>query len=210
MSGFSLPTLNNQFCFDISDDFVHKDIEERYIKLLKEQRRPFKSVIDYINSTILDITFPSIAFPTAEQTTRLGQKIVWKGDEPIYNLLDKKGTITFQSVDSNLNYLIIMDCLIRNYLDTSLVHDPSLVMVMVDQNRKALYFMQYSGVVFTGQEGNKFAYNDQQVSSKTFTIDFVYNFFSPEFVYDKIDIIMNQGYTGHDLAKEIGNSGVSN
>lgn len=210
MPGFSLPTLNNQFLFDLPDAFVDPELEIRYMKLLKEQRRPFKSVIDYLNSTILDISFPSLTLPTTEQKTKFGMKIVWKGNEPIYNLFDKKGTITFMSVDSNLNYLILMNCLTSNYLNTSLVHDPNLVKVMVDQNRKALFFMQYRGVVFTNQEGNKFAYNDQQVSSKTFTIDFTYNFLDFEFVFDRWDIIMNQGYTGHDLSKEIGNSGVGN
>lgn len=200
---FNLSTVNNQFVYNLPLDFVPEYFEERYMKMLKNMRKPFLSALDYLNSTILDISWPSLTLPTVTQTNKFGKETQWKGNQNIYDLFDKTGTITFNNVDSNLNYIMIMECLINNYLNTKKTYDSNLVLTMVDQNRKALYFAQYRSVIFTYQDGNKFAYNDQQISTKTFTINFTFNYFDIEFLYDKIDIIMNDKYTGHNLASDI-------
>jgi hypothetical protein len=200
---FNLSTINNTFMFNLPLDFMPDGYEERYMKLLKNQRKPFNSVLDYLNSTIQDISLPSITFPTVKQIMKRGKETLWKGDQNIYDLFDKTGTITFSNVDSNINYFIIMDCLMHHYLNTARTYDSNLVLTLVDENRKALYFMQYRSLIFTGQDGNKLAYNDQQIQTKTFTINFTYNYFDMEYISDKIDVIMNDSYGGHDLSQDI-------
>lgn len=200
---FNLSTLNNQFHFNLPLDFVPEELEARYMKILKNWRKPYSTVLDYINAEIQDISYPAITFPTVTQIMKRGKETQWKGDQNVYDLMDKKGTITFRSVDSNFNYMIIRDCLVHHYLNTGRTYDSNLVMTMVDENRKALFFFQFRSLIFTYQDGNKFAYNEGSITNKTFTIDFTFNYFDQEFVADKIDVIMNSTYGGHDLAKDI-------
>ena len=198
-----LSTINNQFIYNFPLDFVPAELEELYMPLLKNQRKPFGSVLDYLNSTIQDITFPGITYPTAKQIIKRGKEILWKGDQNIYDLFDKTGTITLLNVDSNLNYMIILHCLNHHYLNVNNTYDQNLIMTMVDQNRKALYFFQYRSLIFTTLDGNKFAYNDQQIQTKTFTVSFVSNYFDMEYIGNKFECIMNEDFTNYDLAKLI-------
>lgn len=199
----NLSTLSNSFHYNLPLDFIPTNFEERYMKMLNNQRKKYISALDYLNSTIVDISWPSIAFPTAKQIMKYGKETQWKGAQNIYDLFDKTGTITFNNVDSNLNYIMVMDCLINNYLNTQRTYDSNIVMTLIDQNRKALYFAQYRSVIFTAQDANKLAYNDQQVSNKTFTINFTYNYFDIEYVFDQIDIIADENFNGHDLSQNI-------
>lgn len=199
----NISTLSNSFHYNLPLDFIPSSFEERYMKMLKNQRKTYITALDYLNSSIIDITWPSLTIPTSKQIMKYGKETYWKGAQNIYDLFDKTCTITFNNVDSNLNYIMIMECLINNYLNVQKPYDSNLVMTLIDQNRKALYFAQYRSVIFTGQDANKLAYNDQQISNKTFTINFTYNYFDIEFVADKIDIIVDENFNGHDLSQNI-------
>lgn len=191
----NLGTLNNQFHFNLPLDFVPDGYEERYMKLLGDKRKLYSSVLDYLNSTIQSMSFPGIAFPTVSNPQILKRKqIKWKTVGNIYDLFDKTVTVTFLNVDSNLNYIIFMDILMNHYLNVEKPYDEALIITVIDQDRNALYHLQYRDVIWTGISDNNFAFNDQIVQSKTFTMTFEYNFIDFEYVADKIDIISKNGY----------------
>lgn len=198
-----LSTINNQFIYNFPLDFVPDELEELYFPLLKNQRKPYASVLDYLNSTIQDISFPGINYPLVKQVMKFGKETNWKGNQNIYDLFDKTGTITLLNVDSNLNYMIILHCLNHHYLNVQHTYDQNLIMTMVDQNRKVLYFFQYRSLIFTSLDANKFAYNDQQIQTKTFTMSFTSNYFDMEYVGNKFDCIINEDFTNYDLVKLI-------
>ena len=201
---FNLPTQGNSFVYNLPLDFIPVYMEERYYPMLKQMRKPFISTLDYLNSTILDISWPSLSLPTSKQVMKYGKDTFWKGNQNIYDLLDKTATITFSNVDNNLNYLMIMECLMNNYLNTNKNYDSNIPVTLIDHNRRAIYFAQYRSVIFTSQEGNKLGYNDQQVStSKTFSINFTFNYFDLEFVHSQFDVIINEKYGNHKLAEDL-------
>jgi len=191
----NLTTLNNQFEFTLSPSFIPERLEKRYLGLLGSKRKLYRSVIDYINSSILTITMPSFTMDVAAnpQVTRR-KEIQYKAVGNVYDMFDKSVTITFKNVDSNLNYLMILDILTNHYLNTKRVYDDNIVVTVVDENRSALYHIQFREVIFTGLSDNTFAYNDAVIGSKTFTMTFTYNFLDVEFVKDKVDIISGNNY----------------
>jgi hypothetical protein len=191
----NLTTLNNQFHFNLPLDFIPAKYEERYMKLLGDKRKIYASVLDYLNSTIQGITFPGIAFPTVSNPQILMRKqIKWKTVGNIYDLFDKTITVTFLNVDSNVNYIIFMDILMNHYLNVEKPYDAPLIITVIDQNRNALYHIQFRDVIWTGVSPTEFAFNDQTVQTKNFTLTFEYNFIDFEYVADKIDIISKNGY----------------
>jgi hypothetical protein len=191
----NLTTLNNQFEFTLSPSFIPERLEKRYLGLLGAKRKLYRSVIDYINSSILTITMPSFTMVVASnpQVTRR-KEIQYKAVGNVYDMFDKSVTITFKNVDSNLNYLMMLDILTNHYLNTKRVYDDNIVVTVVDENRSALYHIQFREVIFTGLSDNTFAYNDAVIGSKTFTMTFTYNFLDIEFVKDKVDIISGNNY----------------
>lgn len=195
----NLTTVNNQFHFSLPLDFIPESREERYMDLLKAKRKLAPSVIDYINSTIQTVSFPSINFPVVNNPQILKRKqIKWKTVGNIYDLFDDTITVTFLNVDSNINYIIMLDVLMNHYLNVDKPYDSSIVVTMLDQNRQALYHIQFRDVIWTGMSDNTFAFNDSAVQNKNFTATFTYNFIDFEYVANKVDIITDNTY-GNNL-----------
>ena len=191
----NITTLNNQFHFNLPIDFVPDIYEERYMKLLGNQRKLYKTVVDYLNSTIQDISFPGINFPTVSnpQVTKR-KKIKWKTVGNIYDLFEDTITVTLLNVDGNVNYLIFLDILMKHYLNTDKSYDEPIMITVIDQNRNALYHIQFKDVIWTGLSSNKFAFNDQTIQNKNFTMTFEYNFIDFQYVADNVDIITDNTY----------------
>ena len=144
----NLTTVNNQFHFNLPLDFIPESREERYMDLLKAKRKLAPSVIDYINSTIQSVSFPSINFPVVNNPQILKRKqIKWKTVGNIFDLFDDTITVTFLNVDSNINYIIMLDVLMNHYLNVDKPYDSSIVVTMLDQNRQALYHIQFRDVI---------------------------------------------------------------
>lgn len=191
----NLTTLNNQFHYNLPLDFIPPGYEERYMKLLGDKRKLYSSVLDYLNSTIQSISMPGVTFPVVSNPQILHRKkIKWKTVGNIYDLFDETVTVTFLNVDGNMNYIIFMDILMNHYLKLDKSYDAPLIVTVIDQNRNALYHIQFRDVIWTGIGPNEFAFNDQTVQTKNFTMTFEYNFIDFEYVADKIDIITKNGY----------------
>lgn len=189
----NLSTLNNQFEFNLPIDFVPKIVEDRFMPLLKGKKKIYRSVLDYLNSNILSISDPAIKFETVSNPQNLKRKkLKWKTVGNIYDLFDDTITVTFNSVDSNMNYLLMREILINHYLNTDTAYDQIIVVTLVDENRKAIYRITYRDVIWTGIGDNTFANNDTLISNKQFTCTFEYNYYDIEFVLGEIDVIRNE------------------
>lgn len=191
----NLNTLNNQFYFSLPADFIPTGYEERYMKLLGNRRKLYSSVLDYLNSTIQTISYPAIKFPVVSNPQIVKRKIIkWKTVGNIFDLFDDTITVTFLNVDGNLNYLIFQDILINHYLNVDNPYDKPILITLLDQNRNAMYHIQYRSVIWTGISDNTFAFNDQVIQNKTFSMTFEYGYIDYEYVADKRDIITGNRY----------------
>ena len=194
----NITTLSNQFDFALPYDFIPASMEERYMKLLGNQRKLYATVVDYLNSTIQDISFPAINFPVVSNPQILQRKIIkWKTVGNIYDLFEDTITVSLLNVDSNINYIIFLDVLMNHYHNVEKAYDEPLIITVIDQNRNALYHIQFRDVIWTGLSSNKFAFNDQTIQNKTFTMTFEYNFIDFEYIggnNDNIDIITGNSY----------------
>lgn len=191
----NLVTLSNQFHFNLPSDFVPEELEERYLDLLGAKRMLYPRVIDFINSTIQTCSFPSINFPVVSNPQNLRRKMIkWKTVGSIYDLFDDTVTVTFLNVDSNLNFLMLLDILTNHYVNVDKAYDQPIIITFVDENKNALYHVQFRDVIWTGLSDNIFAFNDQTISTKTFTATFTYNFIDFQYVKDKVDLISNNKY----------------
>lgn len=191
----NLGSINNQFHINLPIDFVPEQLEERYLNFLKSKNKLYSSVKDYLDSTCKDISYPGIEFPTVSNEQNLSRKkIKWKTVGNVYDLFDQDMTITINDVDSKLNYLIMQDILCNHYLNTDKAYDQNILITIIDENRKALYQIQYRDVIWTGISANTFSFGEQIVESKTFDMKFTYNFIDIQWVLDKTDIISENSY----------------
>ena len=107
----ALNSQHSQFAFSFPVDFVPSDIEKKYKSYLTRNQNIFDDVIDYLNNSIQQITFPGLTFPTAEQTHKFGKEISYRSAKAPYDIYTKDFTITMASIDNNANYFIMQDIL---------------------------------------------------------------------------------------------------
>ena len=98
-------------------------------------------------------------------------------------------TITFRSVDSDLNYWLLFDILSKHYLDTDNLFLSPFTIACVDIHRDAIYIIRFYEIILKGMSENTFNYSSQKVTSKDFTLNFHFNFYDIEFLLDKSKVL---------------------
>lgn len=112
----SLNPQKNRFIFQLPADFVPQSIEHKYKDFIVRNHSVYATILDYLNSTIMNIDLPAMEFPTSEQTTRYGKKITYRAATAPYDTITRDGKIRFKSVDNFFNYFILQDILMYHLI----------------------------------------------------------------------------------------------
>jgi hypothetical protein len=113
--------------------------------------------------------------------------------KPAKNVQDltttKDLTVTFRSVDSDLNYWIIFDIMTKHYLDNDNQFVKPFTITCVDIHRDAIYNIRFFEIIIKNLQEINFNYTQQKVMPKDFTMQFHFNFFDVEFLLDQRKIL---------------------
>mgnify|MGYP001769786068 CR=1 FL=1 len=196
-----ISTQNNQFVFNFPIDFIDLRIEERYLLIFEKNMIQYESVIDYLNSTIKEIVFPSVQYTQSEQTLRRGKVVGWKDAKSVFDNFTNELDITFRSVDSSLNYFIMLDVLNEFILNNDKEYIPYFQLHILDKDGDTMFTVTFEEILLKSLSENRFSYNLTDISEKTFSVTFRYNFIKIDYmISDKtpiqptpiIDIPINQ------------------
>ncbi len=191
-----LNSQSNQFIFNLPSDFVPKEISTTYEPILEKNWSQYDNSVDYLNSTIKSVSFPGISIDTPEQHLMRGKT---RNYYPAKNVNDIFTThelpITFASVDSDLNYWIMTDILMKHYLNVYDLYINPLVMDVIDIHRDVIYSIKFFEIIGVSISDITFDYSQQKVNQKEFTVTFKFNFIDIEFNLNKSKVlgIMNDG-----------------
>jgi hypothetical protein len=98
-------------------------------------------------------------------------------------------TVTFRSVDSDLNYWLVFDILNKHYLDVESYWVNPFTITSVDIHRDAIYVIRFYEIILKGLSDNTFNYSQQKVNAKEFTLTFHFNFYDIEFLLDESKVL---------------------
>ncbi len=191
-----LNSQSNQFIFNLPSDFVPKEISTTYEPILEKNWSQYDNIVDYLNSTIKSVSFPGISIDTPEQHLMRGKT---RNYYPAKNVNDIFTThelpITFASVDSDLNYWIMIDILMKHYLNVYDLYINPLVMDVIDIHRDVIYSIKFFEIIGISISDITFDYSQQKVNQKEFTVTFKFNFIDIEFNLNKSKVlgIMDDG-----------------
>jgi len=161
-----------------------------YTPILEKNWIQYDNVIDYLNSTIKSVTYPGLSFDTPSQNLIRGKIRVYKPATNIQDIVtNHEITITFRSVDSDLNYWIMYDIFTKHYLDTNNLYINPLTITALDIWRDALYNIRFSEIISFNLSENKFSYSDQKVQAKEFAMTLKFNFTDVEFILNKSKVL---------------------
>ena len=185
-----LSSQGSQFIFNLPSDFLPTEIVETYMPILEKNWIQYENVIDYINSTIKSVNFPGIAFDMPKQITMRGKERQFKPAKNVQDITTTHDlTVTFRSVDSDLNYWLMFDIISKHYLDTENSWVNPFTITCVDIHRDAIYVIRFYEIVLKGLSDNTFNYSQQKVNAKDFTISFHFNFYDIEFLLNKSKVL---------------------
>lgn len=181
-----LSSQSSSFIFNLPSDFIRPELISSYKPILEKNWVQYENIIDYINSTIKSVNFPGITFDLPKQILMRGKERQFKPAKNVQDITTTHElTITFRSVDSDLNYWLLFDMITKHYLDLENSFVDPFTITCVDIHRDAIYVIRFQEIILKGLSDNTFNYSQQKVTSKDFTVTFHFNFYDIEFLHTK-------------------------
>ena len=181
-----ISSQNNQFIFNLPQNFISRRLEEQFQVLLDKNHIPYNDIMDFINATIKDIVFPSVSYDTVEQRLYHSKKIVWKESGNVADKFQGEIDITFRSVDSHLNYFIILQILNEFYLNNNRNYLEFVEIKILDKDGDLIYTLILKEVLYKSLSELRMAYYATEFAEQTFTVQFAYNFIDIKWELNKI------------------------
>jgi len=185
-----LSSQASQFIFNLPSDFLPPETIDSYGPILEKNWIQYEDVIAYLNSTIKSVNFPGIGFEMPKQITMRGKERQFKPAKNIQDITTTHDlTVTFRSVDSDLNYWLMFDIISKHYLDVDNSFVNPFTITCVDIHRDAIYVIRFYEIILKAMSENTFNYSLQKVSSKDFTIIFHFNFYDIQFLLNQSKVL---------------------
>ena len=185
-----LSSQASQFIFNLPQAFLKPEIIDTYTPILEKNWVQYENVIDYLNSTIKGVNFPGISFELVKRLEVRGKERMLKPAKNIQDIPTTHDlTVTFRSVDSDLNYWLMFDIISKHYLDTDNAFLEPFTITCVDIHRDAIYIIRFYEIILKSLSENTFNYSQQKVNAKEFTITFHFNFYDIEFLLNQSKVL---------------------
>jgi hypothetical protein len=185
-----LSSQASQFIFNLPSDFLPAETINSYAPILEKNWIQYEDVIAYLNSTIKSVNFPGIGFDMPKQIVMRGKERQFKPAKNVQDITTTHDlTVTFRSVDSDLNYWLMFDIITKHYLDVENSFVNPFTITCVDIHRDAIYLIRFYEIILKSLSDNTFNYSLQKVQSKDFTISFHFNFYDIEFLLNKSKVL---------------------
>lgn len=187
----------------LPQDFFSPKIDEKYGKYYRNLLLPYRSISEFMASTIQTVTFPGLSSTLPTQVRPLGKVQEVQSAKPIADMFNRDIKLTFKLTDAYLNYFIMMDNML-NYLEPANVSPTNTQRSLgktltnqVIQNQNHPFFSPIrltllnnegyavSSVVFnrpmiTAMSTITLSYSSTTPQFQTFTVDFKYYNFDLE------------------------------
>jgi len=185
-----LSSQASQFIFNLPQAFLKPEVINTYTPILEKNWVQYENVIDYLNSTIKGVNFPGISFELVKRIEVRGKERFLKPAKNIQDITTTHDlTVTFRSVDSDLNYWLMFDIISKHYLDVDNAFLEPFTITCVDIHRDAIYVIRFYEIIVKSLSDNTFNYSQQKVNAKEFTITFHFNFYDIEFLLNKSKVL---------------------
>lgn len=185
-----LSSQASQFIFNLPQAFLKPEIIDTYTPILEKNWVQYENVIDYLNSTIKGVNFPGISFELVKRIEVRGKERYLKPAKNIQDIPTTHDlTVTFRSVDSDLNYWLMFDIMSKHYLDVDNAFLEPFTITCVDIHRDAIYVIRFYEIILKSLSEITFNYSQQKVNAKEFTITFHFNFYDIEFLLNQSKVL---------------------
>lgn len=194
----SLSPRYDLFRFALPKDFLPKEVEEKYARIINQNNAVITSPIDYLNESIQAINFPGISDIIVQQQQhsfndierKKGKINVEPKREMIYqtpaNPLDRieqSFKVTFRTNQGLYNYFMLYETIfyqICKPLDRG--HQPVFFIELLSETGTVISKIIFKDVLIDGIEGLEFNYSKIERDAGTFDVTFKFSNIDFEFI----------------------------
>lgn len=194
----SLSPRMDLFRFVLPKDFLPKEIEQKYYKLFESNAGVITSPIDYLNESIMGVSFPSINDINVVQPQHSSNRIVTSNianngslgkmnveprhdivhtstDNPLEKI-EKEFKVTFRKNQGLYNYFMIYETIFHKICKTHLEKPISKLYIdILDEEGTAIARVLFYDCHLDGIEGLEFDYTKLERDSGSFQVTFKFN-----------------------------------
>lgn len=116
-----LNARQNGFLLNLPQDFFNKEVTAKYEKYYRNLLVPYRSLSDFMASTIQTVNFPGFTSSLPSQLSPMGKLRESQSGKPIADQFTRDLRISFKLTDGWLNYFIFLDNML-NYLEPANVN----------------------------------------------------------------------------------------
>lgn len=196
----SLSPRSDLFVFHLPKDFLPKEIEEKYTKIINRDKSVIQTPIDYLNESVQGIGFPGMSDLIVEQSQHSSQHPENHNDqmglpgkrisiEPertnvtyspknILSQLAGELTVTFRRNQGLYNYFMLYETIFHKVLkEYANVEKPDDVFYIdiLEESGKIMGRIKLFQPRIDGIEGLQFSYNKLERQTETFDVKFRFN-----------------------------------
>lgn len=192
-----ISSQNSAFIFQFPVDFVSPRLYQKFQKFLDSNHVQYDNVLDYLNSTIKEIVYPSVSYENVEQRIKYGKKMPWRPSINVLDTFQQELDITFRSVDSHTNYFMMQEILQEFYQTSKRSWIPYFSLHILDKNGDLIYTVIFKNNLLKTLSELRLTYQIQDFSEKQFTMTFRFSYL--DIIYEIRDNIMDESKSIFDL-----------
>lgn len=194
----SLSPRYDLFKFQFPRDFLPKEVEEKYAKIIAKEPGVIYTPIDYLNESIQGVTFPGISDVNISQAQH-GSNSVEKSTKKLnvepkteiihtstsnpLDKIDKEFKVTLRMNQGLYNYFMLYETLFHYICKPILRNEePVMYIEILDEDGTIRSRIKYMDCHMDGIEGLDFTFNKIERDSGTFDITFKFNNIDFDFV----------------------------
>jgi hypothetical protein len=177
-----LQNRNDLFKVELPRVFIPKDVKERYEPYLFRMPTPITDVSDLVNYSIQSITIPNFNYNPVEQVKpgyydqAKGTVRKWRQSLSTEMLIDRTFTITFQLLDGNVNYWILLETFFHYYsFENKEPYTYDVPLRIFDAEGFCMYSTIFKDCLFTGLNQFTMSYSEITPEFRTFECNFAFN-----------------------------------
>lgn len=194
--GLSLSPREDQVRISLPRDFLPKEVEEKYTKIINRGKSVILSPIDYLNESIQTVSIPGISDITVEQeqpggrhgdgeSYRTARHINAEGTATHYDYtptnilskIDREITIQMRKNQGLYNYLMLYETAFYKVCKpfANRPQDDLITIELLNESGNVTAKIKIMQPRLQGIDGIQFSYNKQERSTDLFDVKFKFN-----------------------------------
>lgn len=174
----------DNYIFNFPNGFVPEPVEDRYKIHLKNFHKPYVSILDYINSNIKSITLPGLNASHVSQKKLYGKEVKYRGSKSPYDLSDNTFELIIRNTDHNIIYFILEDIFYYHFIKIGVPYINDFYIYILDNLNNHHLQIKLSEILFTSIPPLTLSHNEKEVTEKTLSLKFEYNYKDIEYLLD--------------------------